>query len=133
MQNQIQPYTPVINPNMIQGKYNQVSPLDTPNNIIQEINEINFGNNLNESKIINNLIKNSMIRKNESMNGHPPIPIKLSVKAEKSICKISYLYNKEAYFGTGFFMKYSDSLKLLITNYHVIYPELMNNNIQIEI
>ena len=30
-------------------------------------------------------------------------------------------------------MKFSDSLKLLITNYHVIYPELININIEIEI
>jgi len=30
-------------------------------------------------------------------------------------------------------MKFSDCLKLLITNYHVIFPELMNINIQIEI
>ena len=74
-----------------------------------------------------------MIRKDESMNGHPPIPMKLSIEAMKSICKISYHYNNKRIFGTGFFMKYSDSLKLLITNYHVIFPELINNNIQIEI
>ena len=30
-------------------------------------------------------------------------------------------------------MKFSDSLKLLITNYHVIFPDLKNINIQIEI
>ena len=30
-------------------------------------------------------------------------------------------------------MKYSDSLKLLITNYHIIYPSLGNINIEIEI
>jgi len=51
----------------------------------------------------------------------------------KSICKISYYYNNKPNFGTGFFMKFSDSLKLLITNYHVIFPDLKNINIQIEI
>ena len=133
IQNQIQRYNPVINQNIVQGKFNQVSPLNMPNNIIQGINEINLGNNLNESRIINNLIKNSLNRKNEAMKGHPPIPMKLSIEAMKSICKISYNYNNEQYFGTGFFMEYSDSLKLLITNYHVIHPALMNINIEIEI
>ena len=116
--------------NQMQGKFNQVN---NSNNIIQGINQINLGNDLNESRIINNLIRNSMNRKNEAMNGHPPIPMKLSIEAMKSICKISYHYNNKRIFGTGFFMKYSDSLKLLITNYHVIYPELININIEIEI
>ena len=128
------------NQNTIQGISNQVLPLDIPNNKakIQAINksiyEINPGNNLTESKI-NNLIKNSMIqnRKNEAMNGHPPIPIKYTIEAMKSISKISYYYNNKTIFGTGFFMEYSDSLKLLITNYHVIFPALMNTNIHIEI
>ena len=123
------PNNPVINSNqkIFQEKYNQVNPLN--------INQINSGYNLNESKIINNLINNSMIknRKNEAMHGHPPIPIKYSIEVMKSICKISYDYKNKKTFGTGFFMKYSDSLKLLITNYHVIFPELINNNIQIEI
>ena len=123
------PNNPVINSNqkILQEKCNQVNPLN--------INQINSGYNLNESKIINNLINNSMIknRKNEAMHGHPPIPIKYSIEVMKSICKISYYYKNKETFGTGFFMKYSDSLKLLITNYHVIFPELINNNIQIEI
>ena len=72
-------------------------------------------------------------RKNEAMHGHPPIPTKSIIEAMKSICKISYYYDNKTTFGTGFFMKYSDSLKLLITNYHIIFPDLINNNIQIEI
>ena len=40
---------------------------------------------------------------------------------------------KETLYGTGFFMNYSDSLKCLITNYHVINPSLKNENIEIEI
>ena len=123
------PNNPVIKKKkkILQEKYNQVNPLN--------INQINSGYNLNENEIINNIIKNSMIqnRKNEAMNGHPPIPVKYTIEAMKSICKISYYYNNMKTFGTGFFMDYSDSLKLLITNYHVISPELKNNNIEIEI
>ena len=148
-QNQIQilnniiPYNKIrnLNKNMIQRNIYQIQPLNMRNNNIKNqiinknINQINLGNNLNQNKIINNLIKNSMIqnRKNEAMNGHPPIPVKYTTEAMKSICKISYYYDNKKTFGTGFFMKYSDSLKLLITNYHVIFPALMNNNIQIEI
>ena len=128
---------PKINTNLINIKQNQIPILNNyiPNNPVINSNQINSGYNLNESKIINNLINNSMIknRKNEAMHGHPPIPIKYSIEVMKSICKISYDYKNKETFGTGFFMKYSDSLKLLITNYHVIFPELINNNIQIEI
>ena len=67
------------------------------------------------------------------MHWHPPIPKILYIEAMKSIFKISYHYNNKTTFVTGFFMKYSDSLKLLITNYHVIFPKLFNNKIQIEI
>ena len=104
-------------------------------NLTQNKNQINLGNNLNESKIIDNFMKNSMIknRENQALHGHPPIPLNLALEAMKSICKISYHYNNKITFGTGFFMKYSDTLQLLITNYHVIYPKLIDNNIQIEI
>lgn len=59
--------------------------------------------------------------------------MKLAMKAMQSICKISYNYDGGNGFGTGFFMKFSDSLKLLITNYHVINPKLMNIQIEIKI
>ena len=32
--------------------------------------------------------------------------------------------------GTGFFMKISNSIKYLITNYHVINPDLINEDIE---
>ena len=128
-QNNIIPYNPFknANQNIFQGKFNKEMP--------SNINEIIPGYNLNESRIINNLINNSMIqnKKNESKNGHPPIPVKFTIEAMQSICKISYHYNNKIRFGTGFFMKYSDNLKLLITNYYVIFPEIINNNIQIKI
>ena len=52
----------------------------------------------------------------------------------KSICKISIKpkYGKPTY-GTGFFMNYSNSMKCLMTCYHVINPNLENKNIEIEI
>ena len=40
--------------------------------------------------------------------------------------------NKEKAYGTGFFMIYN-SLKCLISNYHVINSDLLNKNIEIEI
>ena len=89
----------------------------------------NKGNKANQ-KNQNNNIQN---RKDEAMNGHPPIPIKLTIETMKSICKITYNYNNTTKFGTGFFLNYSDSLKLLFTNYHVIFPSLNNHNIEIEI
>ena len=129
-------YNPVIasKQNMNQGISNQVLPLNKSNNNIksqennQNRNQINLGNNFANKNIIN------QYRRVESLNENPPIPLKLSNKVMKSICKISYHYhNNKTIFGTGFFMKYSDLLKLLITNYYVIFPKLFNNKIQIEI
>ena len=130
-------YNPIIisKPNMIQGKtnHNQVPPLNNSNNNIkskgnnQNLNQVNSGNNISNKNSIN------QYRRVESLNEHPPIPLKLTNHVMKSICKISYHYNNKTTFGTGFFMKYSDTLKLLITNYHVIFPKLVNNKIQIEI
>ena len=113
----------------IQIQNNDISydPAIVQNPNIQNASIINIGNNIiNKYSIIKN-------RENIAMNEHPPIPMKLCVQAMKSICKISYFYNNEPRIGIGFFMKYSDSLKLLITNYHFIFPKLMNNKIEIEI
>ena len=49
------------------------------------------------------------------------------------MCKITIKSEKENNFGNGFFLNYSDELKLLLTNYHVINPSLENANIEIEI
>ena len=51
--------------------------------------------------------------KNEVMHEHRPIPMKLAIEAIKSICKISYHYNNKNISGNGFYMKYTDSLRLL--------------------
>ena len=69
----------------------------------------------------------------EAYTGHKPVPVKIINKVLESICKITVETNKRKLYGTGFFMKYSDSLKCLITNYHVINSSLENQNIEIEI
>ena len=119
----------ISNQNMIQGKSNQTLPSYESNINNQTLNQniIKSENNLTQN--INELTnKNNIV-----LNGHPPVPLKLMMNAMKSICKISYHYDNKQIFGNGFFLKFSDSLKLLITNYHVIFPRLMNINIQIEI
>ena len=59
--------------------------------------------------------------------------VKIVNKVMKSICKITIKTERGNNFGTGFFLNYSDELKLLLTNYHVINPNLENANIEIEI
>ena len=129
----------ISNQNMLQGKCNQVIPLYESNINTKNLNQnmMKSENNFDQNKVINELtIKNSILqskRENEILNGHPSIPMKLAKKAEKSICKITYNYDNKEKFGTGFFMKFSNSLKLLITNYHILNPKLMNIKIQIEL
>ena len=69
----------------------------------------------------------------EKYTGHKPIPVKIVNKVLKSICKITVETKEGKYYGTGFFMNYSNSLKCLMTNYHVINPNVENENIIIEI
>ena len=65
--------------------------------------------------------------------GHRTTPIELLNMAKKSICKISTEKgnSKSIIFGTGFFMRISDSLKYLFTNYHVIPSNVKEINIEI--
>ena len=66
--------------------------------------------------------------------GHKPIPIDIANTVIKSICKISIkIKNQDIKNGTGFFMNISNSIKFLIINYHVINPDLINEDIEIEI
>ena len=61
---------------------------------------------------------------------HKPIPLETAKKLSKSLCKIIIKeLNKK---GSGFFMIYK-SLKLLITNYHVIDSYLINKDIEFEL
>ena len=69
----------------------------------------------------------------EVLNDHKPVPLNIANKVMKAISKIIIETKKETLYGTGFFMNYSDSLKCLVTNYHVINPSLENEKIEIEI
>ena len=51
----------------------------------------------------------------------------------ESICKIIVNKNDHNNYDTGFFMKASYTKRYLITNYHVIDQESLNNRIEIEI
>ena len=72
-------------------------------------------------------------KESEAYTGHKQIPIKIINKVLESICKITVRTKKGILYGTGFFMKYSDKLKCLMTNYHVINPSVENEYIEIEI
>ena len=74
-------------------------------------------------------------KKDEILIGHnKPVPMNIANKVMKSICKIIIKgINKNIIYGTGFFMKISNSLKYLITNYHVLCPNVINQNIELEI
>ena len=74
-------------------------------------------------------------KKDEILIGdNKPVPMNIANKVMKSICKIIIKgINKNIIYGTGFFMKISNSLKYLITNYHVICPNVINQNIELEI
>ena len=69
----------------------------------------------------------------EIIIGSKPIPVKIVIKVMKSICKIRIDTKEGIAHGTGFFMNYSDTLKCLMTNYHVINPSVEKDNIEIEI
>ena len=63
-----------------------------------------------------------------------PIQIDIANIVIKSICKISIkMKDQKTKNGTGFFMNISNTIKYLITNYHVINPALINEDIEIEI
>ena len=94
-------------------------------------------NKINNYKITN---KNAItevtsiqnMAKDEIDTGQKPIPIKIINKVMKSICKIIIINNKKKNYGTGFFFYYTDKIKYLITNYHII-NENNTNNTEIEI
>ena len=78
-------------------------------------------------------VKNFHRRQNEIIIGSKPIPIKIANKVMKSICKITIKTKEKIAYGTGFFLNYSNQEKYLMTCYHIINPNLENENIEIEI
>ena len=89
--------------------------------------------NQTKSQVASEVQNENGNRMSEVYTGHKPVPINITLKALKSICKITIKTNKGYAYGTGFFMNISDSKKYLITNYHIINPNVINNNIEIEI
>ena len=69
----------------------------------------------------------------EAYTDHKPIPIDTTNGISKSVCKIIVQRNKKIINGTGFFIFFSDELKFLVSNYHVISPDLDNEIIELEI
>ena len=71
--------------------------------------------------------------KEELGMGHRQVPLNVAHKFSKSICKITFTNNEDQKsYGTGFFMIY-ESLKCLISVYHVINENTKNKSIEIEI
>ena len=73
------------------------------------------------------------LRKKEAFTGHKPIEIDVLIAMRRSICKIIVDNKGKIKFGTGFFMKVSDSKRYLITNYHIIDIDSLKEKIEIEI
>ena len=72
-------------------------------------------------------------KKDEMCLGHKPIPMKIANQIMNSICKITIKKEGGIIYGTGFFMNISDSQQYLITNFHIINPSVINEDIEIEI
>ena len=71
--------------------------------------------------------------KDEVIIGPRFIPINILFTVMKAICKIRIQKVEGIAHGTGFFLNYLDSKKYLMTCYHVINPNLRNEQIEIEI
>ena len=61
----------------------------------------------------------------EIYTGHRGVPISIINRVFNSICKIIIKKGEKTIYGTGFFLKASDLLKYLITNYHNINPTVI--------
>ena len=85
------------------------------------------------SEIIRLELDTSNKRKEMGIKDNIPVPIDVTIKAMKSICKITIKLNGREYFATGFFMKISEAKKYLITNYHIISEDMVNKEIEIEL
>ena len=93
---------------------------------------------------IESLTQPKTLEKNEIQNekenkslevddSHKLIPLDIINKASKSICKIIISENNGVLNGTGFFMKIDSNKKYLVTTYHVISKENINNDIILDI
>ena len=72
--------------------------------------------------------------KDESLTGHKQMPLKSTDKVKKAICKIIIINEGgKSLYATGFFIRISNALKGLITNYHVLNPNVIHLKIVVEI
>ena len=102
------------------------------NKLIQTLGKSDIHNKQNEEEKIDKNKKELIVDEVDAGNGKK-MSLKIMIKLSKSICKISYINNNKKYNGTGFFILLNNSFKCIMTNYHVIKKELINNNINIEI
>ena len=84
-------------------------------------------------------ISGSKPEKNESkipemdLGRNRPIPLDVINKIVKSVFKIIIPNKTKDFYGTGFFMKISDSEDYFITNNHVINQDILNRYIEIQL
>ena len=100
------------------------------NQQLKHITNMTIEDNQNITK---NSINSSNIGDEKLIGDNIPISIEITDKAKKSICKIIIKNNEGNGYATGFFMEINDNQKYLITNYHVISQETLNEDIEIEI
>ena len=94
---------------------------------------VNIDRQESEENTIYNDESSEDIYVNEALTGHKPVPLGISNKVKESVCKIIIKKKRAIIYGTGFFLKISESLKFLFANYHTINKDLINDNIEIEI
>ena len=87
----------------------------------------------NPSEQIHLEVDTSNKTKEMGIKDNIPVPIDVTIKAMKSICKITIKHNVKENCATGFFMKINEIKKYLITNNHVISQDNINGDIEIEI
>jgi len=100
---------------------------------ICESKQVNPNINKEKTKVeLNKRYQTSSIETNQSNTkpelntGHKLISINIVLQVMKSICKIIIKNKNGINYGTGFFMKISESEKYLITNNHVISQDKIN-------
>ena len=87
----------------------------------------------NNIKEINNNSKNNFVRVKENVGITAQIPYSTMKIVRKSICKIIiYINENKGIRGTGFFILINN-IKYLMTNYHNINKDTINNNIILEL
>jgi len=118
---QVNPYVNQIIQNQIKQK--EIQTIIKPKNSIVYYNKNNAIDYKNKSNIINEIYAGYGIN----------IAIDNNINTCNKICKLSYVINNIAYYGTGFFVLLYNSFKCILTNYHIISKDLINNFIEIEI